>query len=605
MRKVKYLVSISVISAFMILSVSVNAQTTTSTIEGTVTDSNGAVIAGAKIKLVGDTVATERTAVANGEGFYRIVALPAGNYTLEVSQQGFATRSSKIELFLNRVAIYNVALQVGNVTNVVDVTSDLPLVDESVSSTGSTVTPQQIQELPVNGRDYLDLLQLVPGTAINRQSTGDNANPILGERSGNNNFLIDGHSNKDTVNGGPAAQFNQETIAEFQVLTTGFKAEFGQASGAVVNVITKSGSNEYHGVGSLFHRNDAFDSSNALTAGQDAPPLSRYDYSFAFGGPLINPGFGEGTKFFEPLKDKAFFFGSVERITEDRTLDFEYPNLGTGAGAQTVLNILRTQEDPFNLPNITRETRAFLKLNQQLGRHSLSQEINYTNGVVKDFLPFGSSSLPSSRNTFGTRKLLLAFGDTVLLGDQSNPFILTLRGAYRSEPSSTEPSHPEGGPLTLFNGFTSTNCAGCFPFFGDLPGVQFGNSSTYSETVQKYTTLSASGNKLFGDHDIKFGWNFMRTKVDGNVPRVQTNQVFTTIDDFLTFGPINSGIFLLLDSGGVTQADSEIHLNNDYNALWIQDDWKLTNRLTLNLGIRWDYDSEFKAKKNFSPRVGA
>ena len=103
------------------------------------------------------------------------------------------------------------------------------------------------------------MLQLVPGTAINRQEDpeGDNANPILGERGGNNNFLIDGHGNKDTVNGGPAAQFNQETIAEFQVLTTGFKAEFGQASGAVVNVITKSGGNRFHGFGSLFHRNDA------------------------------------------------------------------------------------------------------------------------------------------------------------------------------------------------------------------------------------------------------------------------------------------------------------------------------------------------------------
>ena len=144
----------------------------------------------------------------------------------------------------------------------VNVTAEAQLIDSTSSATGATVTPRQILELPVNGRNYLDLLQLVPGVAINRQANpgSDNANPVLGERSGNNNFLIDGQPNKDTVNGGAAAQFNQETIAEFQVLTTGFKAEFGQASGAIVNVITKSGGNAYHGVGSLFHRNEAFDS---------------------------------------------------------------------------------------------------------------------------------------------------------------------------------------------------------------------------------------------------------------------------------------------------------------------------------------------------------
>ena len=142
------------------------------------------------------------------------------------------------------------------------------------------------------------------------------------------------------VNGGPAAQFNQETIAEFQVLTTGYKAEFGQASGAVVNVITKSGGNAFHGVGSLFHRNEAFDSSNALSE-QKVPHLRRFDYSVAFGGPII--------------KDKFFFFGSAERITENRQLIFEYPNLGTSPGAALVLGILRDQEDPFNQLNKTRE----------------------------------------------------------------------------------------------------------------------------------------------------------------------------------------------------------------------------------------------------------
>ena len=148
----------------------------------------------------------------------------------------------KIKILVNSTATYTIQLSVAEVSgDLFIITSDTPLINETTSSTGSNVTPRQIQDLPVNGREYLDLLQLVPGVAINRRSEGDNANPVLGERSGNNNFYIDGQPNKDTVTGGPAAQFNQETIAEFlSVLTTGFKAEFGQASGAIINVITKA-----------------------------------------------------------------------------------------------------------------------------------------------------------------------------------------------------------------------------------------------------------------------------------------------------------------------------------------------------------------------------
>ncbi len=260
---------------FQLGSASAAAQTISSTIEGTVTDEKGAVIVGAEIKASGATLASERSATTDGKGFYRLATLTAGTYTLKVSHAGFATRASTLELTLNRVVTFDVQLRVAGVTEEVSISSDATsLLERNAASTGSTILPRQIQDLPVNGRDYLGLLQLVPGVAINAQEDpdGDNATPALGERSGNNSYLIDGHPNKDTVNGGPAAQFNQETIAEFQVLTTGYKAEFGQASGAVVNVITKSGSNAFHGVGSLFHRNDAFDSSNSLDPAKTDPP---------------------------------------------------------------------------------------------------------------------------------------------------------------------------------------------------------------------------------------------------------------------------------------------------------------------------------------------
>ena len=585
------LVIVFFLAVFILHPASAAAQTTTSTIEGTVKDVHGAVIPGAEVKASGQALASERTAITDAEGVYRLTALPAGTYTLTVSQRGFATSTSQIELTLNRVVTFDVQLQVGSIVGgVANITSDaLPLLEPNASATGSTVMPQQIQDLPVNGRNYLDLLQLVPGVAINRQSTGDNANPVLGERSGNNNFFIDGQPNKDTVNGGPAAQFNQETIAEFQVLTTGYKAEFGQASGAIVNVLTRSGGNEFHGVASLFHRNEALDSSNSLTAGAEPPHLRRFDYSLAGGGPI--------------WKDKIFFFGSAERITEDRGIDFAYPVLPPALN-----QLLRAQENPFDAPRRDRETRAFLKFNQNFGRHQFVQEMNYTNDVIK-----GSGlGLPSTRSDSGARHLMLGFGDTMLLGDQANPLIVTVRGGYRGEPSGTRPTVPEILGTTRLNAFTvprPCTTAGTFfaacPLFGDLPVSVFGNANTPSNLNQKYTSLSAHANKLVGDHDVKFGWQFLKTKVDGVLATVVANQTFTTVDDYVNFGPINSGIFLLAEVGGVTPEDNEIHLRNNYNGLFVQDDWKLLKNLTLNLGIRWEHDSEFTSNKNFAPRLGA
>ncbi|HEX3101118.1 MAG TPA: TonB-dependent receptor, partial [Pyrinomonadaceae bacterium] len=543
------------------------AQTTTSTIEGTVTDPNGAVVAGATVKVSAVTLATERSATTDTEGFYRIPALPAGTYTLTISGKGFAARTSNVELTLNRVATFDVKLQVGAVGTEVTVTDELPLLETNASSSGATVTPKQIQDLPVNGREYLDLLQLVPGVAINRQSSGDNANPVLGERSGNNNFFIDGQPNKDTVNGGAAAQFNQETIAEFQVLTTGFKAEFGQASGAVVNVITKSGSNGYHGVGSFFHRNEALDSVNSLDPTvKDPLHLRRFDYSIAGGGPIF--------------KEKVFFFGSSERITEDRAIDFKYPNLGTTAGAATVLQLLHAQEDPLNIPERERATRNFFKLDEHFGRHQLVQELNYTNGYDRGF----GGGLPSTRTSTGSRHLLLGFGDTILFGDLASPWLVTLHGSYRGEPGDTQPTHPEFTGSTALSSFsvvrpcpntTTVPASGCNSanLFGDLPTITFGNPTTLASLNQQYTSVSANVNKRYGDHDLKFGWQFLRTHVDGLDSLTLTNQLFPTVNDYINFGPVNSGIFLLLNAGGATPEARNIRLRNNYNGVYGQDDW--------------------------------
>lgn len=560
------------------------AQTTVSTIEGTIKDPQGSVVAGAQVVVKSAALGIERTATTDQEGFYRITALPAGNYSLTISHAGFATRTfDNVELTVNRTLTLDIPLEVGAVEGQVDVIGYAQLLNPTSSATGATVTPQQIREMPTNGRNYLDLMQLVPGVVVNRQANvgSDNATPVLGERSGNNNFLIDGQPNKDTVTGGAASQFNQETIAEFQVLTAGYRAEFGQASGAIVNVITRSGSNAYHGLASIFFRNNVFDTSNSLDPAQDeAPFLQRWDYSLAGGGPIV--------------KDKVFFFGSAERIRENRRLNFVFPP-GTP-------QVARNFETAFDNPARIFDTRGFFKFDEQLGRHSLSQSVNYTNGNVREFLPLANATdLPSRRNDTGARHLLLAFSDTVLLGDAGNPWVVTLRGSYRGDTSETRPAHPEAGVGTTFNMFSSNNTGG---LFGDLGSFSFGNNTSRTALDQKYTSFSANANKLVGEHNLKFGWNFLRTKVDGIESQVLNLQLFATVPDFIAFGPFNAGFFTVTTAGGLTPAANEIHLRNDYNALFWQDDWKFHPKLTLNFGLRWDYDSEFRTKENISPRVG-
>lgn len=560
------------------------AQTTVSTIEGTVKDQKGSVVAGANVVVKSAALGIERTATSDAGGFYRVTALPAGNYSLTISHTGFAPRTfENVELTVNRTLTLDIPLEVGAVQGQVDVVGYAQLLNPTSSATGATITPQQIREMPTNGRNYLDLMQLVPGVVVNRQANAgsDNSTPVLGERAGNNNFLIDGQPNKDTVTGGAASQFNQETIAEFQVLTAGFRAEFGQASGAIVNVITRSGTNDYHGLASIFFRNNAFDSSNSLDPAQDeAPFLQRWDYSFAGGGPLV--------------KDKVFFFGSAERIRENRRLNFLFPP-GTP-------QIARNFEAQFDNPARIFDTRGYFKFDEQLGRHSLSQSVSYTNGNVREFLPLSNATdLPSRRNDTGARHLLLSFSDTILLGDSGNPLVLTLRGSYRGDTSETRPAHPEAGVGTTFNMFSSNNTGG---LFGDLGSFSFGNNTSRTAIDQKHTSASANANKLIGEHNLKFGWNFLRTRADGIESQIQNLQLFATVPDFIAFGPFNAGFFTVTTAGGLTPAANEIHLRNNYNALFFQDDWKFRPRLTLNFGLRWDYDSEFRRKSNISPRVG-
>ncbi|HSK73266.1 MAG TPA: TonB-dependent receptor [Pyrinomonadaceae bacterium] len=556
-----------------------NAQTT-STIEGSVSDSQRSGVSGARLKIQNASLAIERAAVTDGEGQYVFPGLPPGRYILTVSHAGFLTVSFEVELRLNRTLDFDIALEIEQVREEVLVKADeLPL-DLTDPASATAVTPREIREMPLNGRNYQDLLQLVNGVAVNRQADpgSDLSVSALGERGGNILYLIDGFSNQDMFGGGASSQFNQDTIAEFQVMTAGYKAEFGRASGGAVNVITKGGTNIWNASLSFFYRNDVFDASNI--AGTEAPFLRRSDFAAYAGGPLV--------------KNRFFFFGSAERIRERRRLNFVFPE-------NTPQN-LREIESGFDDLMQDDGTRLFLRFDEQIGRHRLNQLISFTDQKLSDYLPLSqATNLPSTRQDFGSRRLMLGAADTILFGGQARPFVLTLRGQYRREPSTTAPSHPEAGPSTQIELFSSLETGG---FFGDLGQVTFGAPFTPSEIIQKYVSAGSDAAVYFDRHILKFGGDFTNARTSGTEADLLFNLLFATATDFERFGAVNSGLFTFRTRGGIGANDKRISLENNYTGLFAQDDWKLRDNLTLNLGMRWDYDSIFESKGNLSPRLG-
>jgi outer membrane receptor protein involved in Fe transport len=560
------------------------AAQTTSTIEGTVKDKQGASVAGAKVRVTSGELAIDRTATTDADGTYRVAALPPGNYEVRAEKDGFQTAVFKgVELTLNRTLVFDVMLEVGSMSQSVEVNSAIPLVDTTISSTGTTILPRQIEDMPINGRNYLDLLQLVPGVALSRQSdpAGDNATPILGERGGNTLYLIDGLPNRDNFNGGPSAQFNQDSILEFQVVTGGYEAEFGHASGGVVNVVTRAGTNDWHGGVSTFYRSSAFDSNNIPNSVKGAPFLNRWDPTLYVGGPI--------------LRDKVFFFGSLERIWESRDLNFQF--------APTLPPTLVTFEAPFDKHSLTHDTRGRGRLDENFGQHRLSEQINYTNSHVTDFLPLlAALNLPDTRTNLDGRTLMLGLNDLWTLGGAGSSWIVNSYFQYQANPTRTSPAHPDAGiPNTLFNLF-DTYTSG--DLFGNLGQVSFGPGYNSFSFYQKYISTGSNVAKQFGAHNFKFGWDYQNTKVDGAEPNNFFTQLFSTINDFNTFGSINSGLNLITLQGGPTPQDNLVHIRNNYNGLFAQDDWRIARKFTLNLGLRWDYDTRFPKKTDFSPRVG-
>src|SRR5581483_9167418 len=289
------------------LSYSLPAQDATGRIVGTITDPSGAVIPDVHVVVMNAETHVSRETTTNSSGFYQVLALPIGSYTVSADRKGFnpvTTNSNKLEI--NQSLKVDVKLEIGSKTETVTVESAATTVETINPTMGSTVSDRSVQDLPLNGRNVLDLALLQPGVipADNPNNTSTfSANTgfsISGGRNDSNTFILDGGANNDLLDNGVVYNPNPDAVQEFKVLTSNFTAEYGRNGGGIVTVVTKSGTNNFHGSAYDYNRNDAYNANDYFSNfnGQPRGVLKRNQFGGTIGGPIH--------------KNKLFFFGSYE-----------------------------------------------------------------------------------------------------------------------------------------------------------------------------------------------------------------------------------------------------------------------------------------------------
>ena len=298
-----------ILSLFLFGAMSINAQqtVTSATLSGRVEDASGGVINGASLTATNLETNQKLTATTDSEGRYRFPYLQVGSYKLSLEAQGFAPLTRELTVTVGQALDLPLKLDVASVSAQVNISSDVPMIETVRTQVTETIRPSEINELPLNGRNYLDLALLIPGvsptnTGSNQRFAETSAVPgqgisIAGQRNLYNSFVVDGVSANDDAADLTGTYYSEEVINQFQVITSGGIAEFGRASGGVVNIVTKSGTNDWRGSLYGFARNQRFDARNPLAPTKDL--LTQVQYGASIGGPI--------------KQDRTFLFTNFEQ----------------------------------------------------------------------------------------------------------------------------------------------------------------------------------------------------------------------------------------------------------------------------------------------------
>jgi carboxypeptidase family protein/TonB-dependent receptor-like protein len=618
-RRVLFLIVLS-----LLLTGPVLAQTHRASLRGTIYDPNKAAIAGATVKLTNIATGETRSTATGENGEYAISSLAPGSYQLEIEKQNFKRLSQQIELLVNQEQRQNVVLEVGGLSPSTVDTSFQANLKRDTASLGTVIENRQVTGLPLDGRNFYELSLLVPGAVPPAQGSagsvrGDFAFSVNGAREDANNFLLDGVYNIDPKLNTFGVRPSVDAIREFEMLTSTYDASFGRNPGAQINVILKSGSNDFHGSLFEFHRNAALDARNFFApASEPKPKYIRNQFGGAFGGPIVH--------------DRTFFFADYEgtrsregitRISnvptaEERNGNFSHSLFGVPTNPFTgqpfdggtipsffINPVGRAIAALYPLPNRNVPFQNFVASPvQQDDNDSFDARIDHRLTDKADLTfrySFGDRDLfePFTGPSFS---LVPGFGDTVKRRSQNGMGALTLvltpnlvnetRVAFsRVAASVTQEASvlnsdvglPTVSPRARDLGLSFITVTGFSPL-GDE-----GNNPQNSVT-NVYQLLNNSS-YVHGDHLIKFGLDFRFSQQ--NAFRDVESRGRLQFSPFLTLTN-NSLADLLL---GFPLLTSVAHVDNpqqirteSYN-FFINDSFRVTPRLTLNAGLRYEYNS--------------
>src|SRR5580765_1769521 len=547
-------------------------------ISGRVVDPQRAVVPGAVVTARNTDTNLAAESVTDQAGRFRFPYLRVGPYEITVRLAGFADVTRMLTLTVGSAFEVPVMLAVAGVTTDVTVTGQVTVLEAARSQIAGTVSQAEVQTVPMNGRNFLDLALLIPGVApTNLASTQvfpeTSAVPGQGlsvgsQRNFSNNFIVDGLSANDDAAGLSGMPYGVDAVDQFQVVTSGAQAELGRALGGYINVLTKSGTNVGHGDLYGYFRDDRFNAPNALT--QATLPMNQKQYGGSLGGPIV--------------KDRTFFFGNAEHRRLDQTglvtiapdsVDTINARLSrTGYPGANVLTGL--------YPNPVRSTHALGKIDHQFnGRDQVGIRYSLYNVSSDNSRGAGGPNAPSASAGLDNTDQTIAFSNTMTL----SPTTVNETRAQISRGDLNAPPTDPFGPAVSIAGVAS---------FGTLSGSPTRRQNTLYEIVNNLSHQA-------GAHALRAGIDVLFNDDTITYPRsIRGSYTFSTLANFLSGTYNNSGFTQTFGTTVISQTNPNI-------GIYGQDEWKVGPSLTVNAGIRYDLqflETIATDRSNVAPRLG-
>lgn len=530
------------------------AQSTFATVTGSVQDASGAVLPGATVTATNEQTGLQRSVVTGERGAYRLTELPPGRYSLKVELSAFATQERKgLTLALGAVVTQPFTMELSTVQEAITVTAASPLVDTSSVALGTSISPQEVDDLPITGRKFIELALLAPGAApnVSEGSTQSDSISFGGFGEAFKSLWLEGVDINDEVTGGGSGlsnaarhTFSQESVEEFQVIANQYSVEFGRSATGVINILTKSGTNQSTGRAYYFLRDDSFDKPNAFATGE--VPFRQQQYGITYGGPL--------------KRDKMHIFATYERQASDEVATVDIP-----AFLMPIVTDNRTE-----VPRLQRTHNLFAKITTSLTSNHFLSWINMYGRQHSDNLDVGATVAGDGGDNERAYDIYSAASLTSVF---SNNFTNVLRVAYSDYVKDRVPSGPLG-PRVQFPSFQYGQATN-FPQDRDQSNIIIAATMNYHRET---AGLGTHDLKWGGEANLSRGRNFINNAFNGQ---------YVFLQDRL---PVPGDPSTYPTTYTLRVGDTDLNRPIDNYAFFIEDGWRIGRGVTLSLGLRYDVE---------------